>query len=338
MTRGRVYTKGRTAALAATRGAVPATLIEYLVVPTIVTDADHKVRVWNKACELLTGVPADQVLGTRNQWQAFYLEPRPCLADLIIAGRDHDIATLYSSSCKFGLSEFGVSVENWCDLRHAHRRAYLAIDAGPVFADDGRITFVVETLRDITVQKEAQVALARLAAIDGLTGLSNRRVFDETLEREARRCGHAALPMSLLIIDIDHFKSFNDHYGHTHGDACLKRVAQAIGASMLRPTDVAARYGGEEFGVILPNVDVTGARVIAERIRLAVEDLAIAHDASTAAAVVSVSVGLATVSCADAQTLLNTADRALYDAKRKGRNRISIFGTATEPLRLQASA
>ncbi len=302
--------------------------MEHLVVPTIVTDADHKVRIWNIACERLTGMPASSVLGTRDQWKAFYLEPRPCLADLIIAGRDEEIAAHYSSSGKFDLSEFGVSVENWCDLRYAGCRAYLAIDAGPVFDADGRLYAVVETLRDITVQKEAQDALASLAALDGLTGLANRRTFDETLEREARRCGRVGAPLSLLMMDVDHFKSFNDYYGHCGGDAGLKRIAGAITGPVLRAGDVAARYGGEEFAVILPDTDEIGAQVIAERLRTAVEELAIQHAVSPIGSVVTMSVGGATAVALAPEALLATADAALYRAKREGRNQSSVVAVA----------
>ena len=296
-------------------------LLDQHVVPTIVTDADHIVVVWNKACELLTGMPADRVLGTRDQWRAFYLERRTCLADLIIDGRYDQIAAHYSAWSKFGLSEFGVSVENWCDLRHVARRAYLAIDAGPVFDGSGRLVAVVETIRDITDQKVAQDALARLAALDGLTGVANRRTFDSTLESEAQRCGDSGAPLSLLLVDIDHFKRFNDRYGHCAGDTCLKLVASAIAASLSRVRDIAARYGGEEFGVILPGVDSPTARGFGERIRAAVEELAIRHAASAVGPVVTLSVGCATGSSHDAQALLARTDAALYRAKREGRNR-----------------
>ena len=299
-------------------------LLEQLVVPTIVTDAEHRVVIWNKACEQLTGMPAGCVLGTSDQWRAFYLERRPCLANLIIDGRYEEIEAHYSSWSKFGLSKFGVSVENWCDLRHAGRRAYLAIDAGPVFDHEGRLVAVVGTIRDITDQKVAQDALARLAALDGLTGVANRRTFDAALESEAQRCRKLGVPLSLLMMDIDHFKSFNDHYGHCVGDSCLKRVAGAITGSVRRGGNVTARYGGEEFGVILPDVDLTGARIMGERIRTAVEELAIQHAASGVGPVVTVSVGGATMAALDAETLLVRADAALYCAKRDGRNRVSV--------------
>ena len=313
----------RTASLAEDHQ-LAAHLIEHLVVPTIVTNAEHKVVIWNNACERLTGVPASRVLGTSDQWKAFYLKPRPCLADLIIDGRHEEISAHYSSWSKFGLSEFGVSVENWCDLRHAGRRSYLAIDAGPVFDVEGRLYAVVASLRDITAQKEAQDALRSLAALDSLTGLANRRTFDTALEVEAQRCNRSGAPLSLLMMDIDHFKSFNDHYGHCGGDACLKRVASAIAGSVLRAGDLAARYGGEEFAVILPDTDLPGAQAIGERLREAVEDLKIRHGALSAGPVVTMSVGGASAVPVDPRTLIAKADAALYAVKRGGRNRSSV--------------
>ena len=310
-----------------------ANLMAHLVVPTIVTDAEHRVVIWNKACERLTGMPASRVLGTTDQWRAFYLERRPCLANLIVDGRDDEIAAYYSSWSKFGHSEFGVSVENWCDLRHAGRRAYLAIDAGPVFDEEGTLVAVVETVRDITAQKEAQEALALLAAQDSLTGLGNRRTFDAALARETVRCAQAGAPLSLLLTDIDHFKSYNDYYGHGGGDECLKRVAIAIAGSVCQAGDVVARYGGEEFAVVLPGTDLIGARLIAERICNAVEQLGIPHAASATNPVVTVSVGGATGLSLEPRTQLAVADAALYRAKRNGRNRCNVEATTNLRLR-----
>jgi diguanylate cyclase (GGDEF)-like protein len=216
-----------------------------------------------------------------------------------------------------------VSVENWCDLRFARRRAYLAIDAGPVFDAEGRLHAVVETVRDITAQKEAQDSLARLAALDGLTGLANRRTFDEALESEARRCAREGVPLSLLMMDIDHSKSFNDHFGRCGGDACLRRVAGAITGAVLRPGDLVARYGGEEFAVILPDTDLSGARATAERLRGAVAELAIGY-ATAAAGGVTMSVGGATGVKVDSEDLLAIADAALYRSKCGGRDTVNV--------------
>ena len=301
-------------------------LMEHLVVPAFVIDTQCKVLIWNKACERLTGVAAQDVVGTSEQWRAFYTEKRPCLADLLAQGLYGEISELYSRWDRFGLSDFGVSVENWCVLQKTGRDAYLAIDAGPIYDAFGTLVAVVETVRDITAQKEAQNALEALAACDGLTGLANRRTFDAALTSETRRAARTGIPLSLLMMDIDHFKMFNDSYGHQHGDECLKLVAQTISDVARRSGDIVARYGGEEFAVILPNTGLTAAEVIADRIRRAVENLRITHRSSASNAFVTMSIGGATTVTQDIDvaSLVSAADQALYSAKRGGRNRIRV--------------
>ncbi len=165
--------------------------------------------------------------------------------------------------------------------------------------------------------------LETLAGRDGLTEVANRRTFDEALAREWR-CGQRnGVPLSLLMLDIDHFKQINDNYGHAHGDHALKMVARTLSWSLRRPTDFLARYGGEEFVVILPNTGAQGGQEVAEGMREAVEALAIEHAYSTVAPNLTLSVGGATCLCANGspQDLLKTADSMLYEAKRQGRNR-----------------
>lgn len=166
-----------------------------------------------------------------------------------------------------------------------------------------------------------------LAHVDGLTGLFNRRQFDATLEAEFDRATRLNAPLSLILIDIDRFKLFNDVYGHQSGDTCLKGVAGAIQAHLNRTGDVAARYGGEEIAIILPNTDEAGAEMIAERIRAAIEELAIAHSASdtgcvTASFGVATNLALAPDREITPAALVSAADEALYGAKRSGRNRV----------------
>jgi len=170
----------------------------------------------------------------------------------------------------------------------------------------------------------AEERLARLALLDGLTGIANRRQFDDVLEREWRDAERSRSPLALLMIDVDHFKLYNDRYGHQHGDDVLVRIARAIAADVKRPGDLAARYGGEEFVVILRATKERSALVVAERIRVAISALGIPH-ATTQAGIVSVSIGVAVLVPVRNQTramLLETADKALYEAKRLGRNRI----------------
>ncbi len=176
---------------------------------------------------------------------------------------------------------------------------------------------------------EANQKLRRLTNLDGLTGIANRRGFDDKLAREWARCRREERPLALLMIDVDHFKAFNDSLGHLAGDDTLKIVAATIAGSLKRPGDMAARYGGEEFAVVLPNTDLAGARHIAERIRENVEKLRIPHPAQGTAEHVTISVGGAVAHPAKlpampANRLIDFADAALYQAKKAGRNRVVI--------------
>ena len=170
--------------------------------------------------------------------------------------------------------------------------------------------------------------LERFALLDGLTGIHNRRYFDEQLEKEISRNIREDRPLSVIMMDIDHFKEFNDHYGHGAGDQCLKKVAHALTDTLSRPGDTLCRYGGEEFVALLPGNDGGGAGVVAERLREAVEALSIAHEYSSVSDVVTLSLGIAFAEPAGehkgtAESLIKRADEALYAAKRAGRNRVA---------------
>lgn len=167
--------------------------------------------------------------------------------------------------------------------------------------------------------------LEQLAGLDGLTGVANRRKFDQTLEAEWKRSIRHHHQLGLIISDIDFFKNFNDQYGHTDGDECLKKVASAIKRAMLRNEDLAARYGGEEFACILPETDNDGVLIVAERIRANVNSLNISHCRSNVADHITISIGAASTTPQanhPAVTLVEMADKALYQAKRGGRNQI----------------
>lgn len=173
--------------------------------------------------------------------------------------------------------------------------------------------------------KNQRDVLTKLATIDGLTGIPNRRSFDAALAREWRRLARADKPLSVVLIDVDHFKQFNDTYGHGEGDACLKAVAQALVGTLKRPSDMAARYGGEEFVLLLPEANIEGAKATAEAARAAVAALNIPHAQSSAAAHVTVSLGVAQIVPTDGphpQLIVEAADRQLYIAKKGGRNRV----------------
>jgi diguanylate cyclase (GGDEF)-like protein/PAS domain S-box-containing protein len=282
-----------------------------------VLDTGARVMIWNRACERLTGVPAAEVVGTREHWRSFFDEQRPTLADELLAG--------------VRAAGQHLSAESWCDMPRVGRRRYLAFDASPIIDEHGRLAAVVETLRDMTDEKLAQIALEQLATRDGLTGLANRRCFDDTLRAEWSRAQRQRQPLSLLMVDVDNFKAYNDANGHLGGDECLKRIATAVAAEM-RANDLVARYGGEEFAVILPNQSLKGAASVAERIRQRVEQLRVPN-ALLPGQHVTVSIGAATALASADNTpseLVATADAALYRAKHMGRNRISL--PVSDPL------
>jgi len=179
----------------------------------------------------------------------------------------------------------------------------------------------------------------RLAATDPLTGLSNRRVLDTRLDEEWRRARRSGQSLSALFIDIDHFKQFNDVYGHASGDEALTAVAECISATVLRPLDLVARYGGEEFAVILPDTAAEGALYLAEKIRRKVQNLRVVHGDGDAIAV-TVSIGCATcvpAEGANALDLLAAADRQLYAAKAAGRNRVNSTTWAGQSMAQDSS-
>lgn len=171
--------------------------------------------------------------------------------------------------------------------------------------------------------------LQALAKVDGLTGVANRRRFDEVLRNECQRALRTHSPLALLMIDIDHFKAYNDHYGHQQGDSCLQQVATSLAAGCHRAQDLVARYGGEEFACILPDCDMDDAKTKAEALREGIARLQLPHAASPLAPQVSISIGVALCRLAgengaglDAKRLIAVADQALYAAKAAGRNRV----------------
>ena len=161
---------------------------------------------------------------------------------------------------------------------------------------------------------------------DGLTGIANRRHFDVAMEKETRRAKRSGSPLSLLMIDIDYFKAYNDHYGHQQGDDCLIKVAGALAKMLQRPLDLIARYGGEEFAVILPEMDREQSARMAEAMRQAIAGLLLPHAQSEHYGHITISIGLATHTgdVGDIAYLVGAADRALYSAKRAGRNRVAL--------------
>ena len=199
--------------------------------------------------------------------------------------------------------------------------------------DLGAIDYITKPLSPPIVQarvrnhlelKRRGDLLKRISLTDGLTGIANRRRFDEALEREWRRCRRHQAPLSLVLMDIDHFKAYNDRYGHLAGDDTLCRVAEALAAAVGRPGDLAARYGGEEFVCLLPETDREGAALIARHLADAVRALDLPHEGNGAGRV-TISLGVASRVPMEGEaptTLVGAADQALYRAKEEGRDRV----------------
>lgn len=195
--------------------------------------------------------------------------------------------------------------------------------------NENRFTYLNSLLRRINAAKlkESNKKLKNISITDGLTGLTNRRHFDDVLANEWKSCCRSKKKLSLIFIDIDFFKNYNDNYGHQKGDDCLQLVAGALCLNIKRPRDIVARYGGEEFVVLLPETDAAGTVQLAEQIRLSVEELREPHGFSDALDVVTISLGVATLLPAEEKKfsgLLGFADIALYEAKNQGRNKVYL--------------
>ena len=218
-----------------------------------------------------------------------------------------------------------------------------------VYSSDGEVLAIKGLIIDITAQKQveseltkqnlalqkaeaaliiANQQLQKIARLDGLTGIANRRSFDEHLEKEWRTLTRTQSHLSLILCDIDYFKYYNDFYGHLAGDDCLRKIAQTIKQTIKRSADLVARYGGEEFGIILPNTSDKNVEKVVELVRRAIHKLHINHSASRVSKYVTMSMGVASViptKLESPQSLIAKADEALYHAKEKGRDRIVFF-------------
>ena len=201
-----------------------------------------------------------------------------------------------------------------------------ALDAGAADFISKPVNAAVVRARvrtQLTVKRQADT-LRALTLTDSLTGVHNRRAFSERIDNEWRRCGRGALPVSLILADIDHFKLYNDHYGHQAGDACLEQTAHAMCRAANRAQDLVARYGGEEFAILLPETDAAGAACVARRVLDELAALGIAHAASPTSPLLTASMGIATLvpdRVQNSASLIRAADALLYQAKAQGRNR-----------------
>jgi two-component system, chemotaxis family, response regulator WspR len=260
----------------------------------------------------------------------FRADPETSATPIIVLSSKEDPRDK-SRAFEIGASDYLVKIPDKIELIarvRAHSRSFLA----QLERDEA-----YQALAALKHQLEVKNAeLQQLSTVDGLTGLANRRRFDEVLDQECRRARRESLPLALIMTDVDFFKKYNDSYGHQGGDECLRRVAGVLAQAARRPADLAARYGGEEFALVLPHTTVEGAATVAEALRAGVAALNIVHESSTAASYVTLSLGVAVAEPEgpdlDPDKLIEHADAALYDAKRSGRNRFAMHGSpGTEP-------
>ncbi|SAL41640.1 diguanylate cyclase [Caballeronia peredens] len=214
----------------------------------------------------------------------------------------------------------------------------------------GAVDFITKPINPIVTKARVRTHLTikfqgdllrASALLDGLTGVANRRKFDEDLQADWRHGTRESAPLALLMVDVDYFKRFNDHYGHQAGDACLKAIAKALADSLRRPYDKIARYGGEEFACLLPKTDLAGARCIARRMIDHVHGLAIEHLSSDVDTRVTISIGVAGLQPSRDITpdaLVKAADDALYQAKRAGRARFADSSLDDQALRVSRAS
>jgi len=230
-----------------------------------------------------------------------------------------DKSTAFENGANDYLVKLPEKIEFIARIR-AHTKAYLTqLERDEAFRKLGELQQELQ---------KSNTELQKLSRQDGLTGIANRRRFDDFIRKECLRSARDSMPISIILIDIDYFKLYNDNYGHLRGDDCLKKVAHALLMAVQRPADLVARYGGEEFVVVLPNTDITGARNIAEVLRRAIEALEIPHAYSPLNNVLTISMGIASKVASKNNSpadIIDMADKAMYEAKHAGRNQSRIY-------------
>ncbi|WP_286239323.1 sensor domain-containing diguanylate cyclase [Neptuniibacter halophilus] len=298
-----------------------------ITLPTFVLDKEHKVIHWNCALEQLSGVNRSEVLGTRDHWRPFYSSPRPCLADLILdGGRWEDVQHYYADKCVRSelIADAYEGEDFFPDCGDSGE--WLHFTAATILDAEGEIIGVIETLENISARKKAEFELREreqlykhLSITDSLTNLHNSRHFYSQLEQmveTARRYHHG---FALCFFDLDNFKQLNDNFGHLMGDKVLETFGVLIRSS-LRAPDTGYRYGGEEFAILLPSTDLDGAHIVADRVRRSLQNYQFLLDNGDRVQS-SVSIGITVYRAGDSpQSLMERADKALYQAKDAGKN------------------
>ena len=312
-----------------------AQIVDGSSVATLVIDAGHRVTHWNRACEAMTGTLARDIIGTRNQWQAFYPSARPIMADLVLdAASENAVDRLYHGRFRQSvLIPGGYEAEDFFPHFGDYGR-WLFFTAAPLRNAKGELVGAIETLQDVSERRHAEEALREseeryrcLSQTDSLTGLYNSRYLHDRLPGELERAARYGRPLSLLVLDCDNFKSINDRFGHLEGDKVLQNLAVVIG-QCLRRSDSAYRYGGEEFVVLMPEANASAAMALAERLR----SLFAAHETVAQSGEIircTISIGVSRHLPSDTEnSLIRRADDASYVAKQRGKNCVVLEGSA----------
>ena len=298
----------------------------------IVLDAEHRILLWNRWMTTRSGRSAARV--REQSLFDVFAELRGSRVEAAVLAALAAEGAGAAKTVSQGLERAPFPLREAGSFDGA--RVEQAVSVSPL--REGRAQLCMIEIRDVSgaIDRERQLlehaeSLRARSYVDGLTGIHNRRYFDMTLDRELRRAQRSGGALSLLLMDIDSFKAYNDHFGHQQGDACLTTVAQGLAGMLKRPGDVAARYGGEEFAAILPDTTAEQAAGVAEAIRLDIAGRALAHAPAAIKDHVTLSIGVASFGkegLNEAALLIDAADKALYAAKRGGRDRVVVDGAA----------
>jgi two-component system, cell cycle response regulator len=295
------------------------TIVNNMAEGLLIIEADGRIQFTNPACDKYLGYQENELAGRAISE----------LLNPLVAQEYLEYFARYAASPEMAHSHGTREVI----IRHRNGSSVcMDLTLTPMYL---RQPLFIGLLHDITHHKQSEDALQRAAMVDPLTQIANRRHFDSFLEKEWQRSMRSGQPLSLVVLDVDHFKLYNDTLGHPAGDACLQRVAAAIASHALRPTDLAARYGGEEFVLLFAETGAETAAMMAEAIRSHIESLCIPHPRSTTSQWLTVSIGVATIhphQLDNTESLFVAADRAMYVAKEGGRNQVQSTSTGGAAL------
>jgi diguanylate cyclase (GGDEF)-like protein/PAS domain S-box-containing protein len=298
-------------------------LVRNSAVPSFVINTDRKVLIWNRACEELTGIKAESMVGSDQAWKGFYKTKARVLAEIVIDGTPETMPEYYQ---EFGKSSFipeGLQAEGWYDNLNGRDR-YLAFNAAPVRNTRGELLAVIETFEDVTERKCYERQLEYQANHDSLTRLPNRNVLVDRIHQALLVSQRNDQQVAVFFVDLDNFKFINDSLGHDVGDELLKHAAERL-VACVRAGDTVARQGGDEFVIMVSDSD---AAEVADRIARDIQD-AVAQpfiiDDHELVITCSIGISISSRDGGDVQTLIKNADLAMYRAKEQGRNRIRYY-------------